>query len=223
MKKLKMKYMAMAVMVLGIATVSFFACRFTKENKDSNIYGVDLSHHNCVEDWDQVTASFVYLKATEGATHQDETFKRFAHNAQKRGILVGAYHFMTTSSSSEEQFQNFHQATAGIKMDLIPVIDIERQTKGYKVSGNELRKRVRVFVNLCKKHYGKNPIIYCSQPFYTKNFLGHFNDCQYWCGDVNAPVVLSHAIHQKTIKKVAGLKEKVDYNILNCKLKEIQL
>lgn len=158
MKKLKMKYMAMAVMVLGIATVSFFACRFTKENKDSNIYGVDLSHHNCVEDWDQVTASFVYLKATEGATHQDETFKRFAHNAQKRGILVGAYHFMTTSSSSEEQFQNFHQATAGIKMDLIPVIDIERQTKGYKVSGNELRKRVRVFVNLCKKHYGKNPL-----------------------------------------------------------------
>mgnify|MGYP002516237559 CR=1 FL=1 len=73
MKKLKMKYMAMAVMVLGIATVSFLACRFTKENKDSNIYGVDLSHHNYVEDWDQVTASFVYLKATEGATHQDKT------------------------------------------------------------------------------------------------------------------------------------------------------
>lgn len=29
MKKLKTKYMAMAVMILGIATVSFFACRFT--------------------------------------------------------------------------------------------------------------------------------------------------------------------------------------------------
>ena len=74
-----------------------------------------------------------------------------------------------------------------------------------------------------KKHYGKPPIIYCSQPFYTKNFLGQFNDCQYWCGDVNAPVVLPHAIHQKTIKMVAGIKGKVDYNILNCKLKEIQL
>ena len=23
---------------------------------------------------------------------------------------------------------------------------------------------------------GKTPIIYCSQPFYTKNFLGQFND-----------------------------------------------
>lgn len=32
MKKLKTKYMAMAVMVLGFATVSFFACRFIKEN-----------------------------------------------------------------------------------------------------------------------------------------------------------------------------------------------
>jgi GH25 family lysozyme M1 (1,4-beta-N-acetylmuramidase) len=102
MKKLKTKYMAMAVMILGIATVSFFACRFTIGKKDSNTYGVDLSHHNYVEDWDQVTASFVYLKATEGATHQDETFKRFAHNAQKRGILVGAYHFMTTSSSNSK-------------------------------------------------------------------------------------------------------------------------
>ena len=49
-----------------------------------------------------------------------------------------------------------------------------------------------------KKHYGKTP-------------------------NVNAPVVLPHAIHQKTIKKVAGIKGKVDYNILNCKLKEIQL
>lgn len=102
MKKLKTKYMAMAVMILGIATVSFFACRFTIGKKDSNTYGVDLSHHNYVEDWDQVTASFVYLKANEGATHQDETFKRFAHNAQKRGILVGAYHFMTTSSSNSK-------------------------------------------------------------------------------------------------------------------------
>ena len=95
-------------------------------------------------------------------------------------------------------------------MDLIPVIDIERQTKEYEVSGKELRKRVRAFVNLCKKHYGKNPIIYCSQPFYTKNFLGQFNDCKYWCGDVYDPVVLAHAIYNKRATKVVAIKSTVD-------------
>ena len=45
MKKLKTKYMAMVVMALGIATVSFFAYLFTKGNKERNIYGVEMSIH----------------------------------------------------------------------------------------------------------------------------------------------------------------------------------
>lgn len=43
-----------------------------KHSEANGLYGVDLSHHNTVEDWDKVTASFVYLKATEGETHHDE-------------------------------------------------------------------------------------------------------------------------------------------------------
>ena len=80
----------------------------------------------------------------------------------------------------------------------------------------DLFGKMKLNLYLCRANKecdGKTPIIYCSQPFYTKNFLGQFNDCQYWCGDVNALVVLPHAIHQKTIKKVAGIKGKVDYNI----------
>lgn len=96
MKKLKTKYMAMAVMILGIATVSFFACRFTIGKKDSNTYGVDLSHHNYVEDLGtRLQPPLSILRLLKERLIKDETFKRFAHNAQKRGILVGAYHFMT--------------------------------------------------------------------------------------------------------------------------------
>lgn len=186
-------------------------------------YGIDLSHHNTVTDWSKVTASFVYLKATEGTTHQDSKFGNFATQAKKHKILVGAYHFMTTSSSAKSQFDNFRNVVDQYKMDLIPVLDIERQTKGYVLSKSKLREEVRTFVDLCKKHYKVTPIIYCSQSFYMKYFQGYFADCQYWCGDVNCPAILSHVIHQKTIKAVPGIKGKVDYNVLNCKLKKICL
>lgn len=218
-KKISIALVYAAVGCLSVMAV-LVGCKQKVEDK---LYGVDLSHHNTVEDWDKVTASFVYLKATEGETHQDEKFLVFAKEARKRNIAVGAYHFMTTSSSARNQFFNFYNVTKKVKLDLIPVLDIERQTKGYPVSKEKLRNEVRVFVDLCKEHFGKAPIIYCSQPFYIKNFRGHFDDCEYWCGDVDCPAALPHAIHQKTIKHVPGIRGKVDYNVLNCELEDLLL
>lgn len=90
-----------------LALVSFGSCK-AKRSETAGLYGVDLSHHNTVEDWYKVTASFVYLKATEGKTHQDEKFLGFVKKARKRNIAVGAYHFMTTCSSARNQFFNFY-------------------------------------------------------------------------------------------------------------------
>lgn len=219
MKKSCKKSWMLAFCLLPLLIV--FASCHSKHGENNNLYGVDLSHHNTVKDWDEVTASFVYLKATEGETHQDEKFLGFAKEARKRNIAFGAYHFMTTSSYARNQFFNFYNTTKQVKLDLIPVLDIERQTKGHPVSTEKLRSEVRIFVNLCKKHFGKAPIIYCSQPFYIKNFRGYFKDCKYWCGDVYYPAVLPHAIHQKTIKHVPGIMGKVDYNVLNCKLEDL--
>lgn len=190
---------------------------------DINAYGVDLSHHNKVTDWNSITASFIYVKATEGATHVDSKCKNFIINANKKGIPVGVYHFMTTSSSAKSQFYHFYKNTKGLNTQLVPVLDIERMTKGYSISKKKLQSEVRIFVNLCKKYYGKTPIIYCSQHFYMKYFLGKFDDCMYWCGDVNYPALISHIIHQKCIKKVPGIAGRVDYNVLNGNIKKIKL
>lgn len=221
MKKSCKDVSLLAFCLLSLLIV-FGSCH-SKQGEKDNLYGVDLSHHNTVEDWDKVTASFVYAKATEGESHQDDKFLGIVEQARKRGIAVGAYHFMTTSSSARNQFFNFYHHTKNVKLDLIPVLDIERQTKGYPISTEKLRSEVRIFVDLCKKHIGKAPIIYCSQPFYIKNFRGHFKDCKYWCGDVDYPAILPHVIHQKTIKHVPGIMGKVDHNVLNCKLEGIKL
>ena len=48
------------------------------------IHGIDISHHNAKVDWDRLKKSrsakvgidFVFIKATEGATHLDTQFER---------------------------------------------------------------------------------------------------------------------------------------------------
>lgn len=183
------------------------------------IYGIDLSHHNKVSNWNKIEASFVYLKSTEGASFKDPTFKYRVKQCKKRKILVGAYHYMTTSSSAEEQFSNFKKVVKKSDIDLIPVIDIEINKNHISVA--KLRKLVTTFSKLCEKEYGVTPIIYSSQRFFMVYFIGLSND--FWCGDINSRVYLPHVIHQKTIKHVPGIVGKVDYNILNCKIKEIKI
>ncbi len=143
--------------LFSILGIMFFAFLFSI--LDINAYGVDLSHHNNVTDWNSITASFIYVKATEGTTHVDSKYKDFVTNANKRNIPIGVYHFMTTSSSAKSQFYHFYKNTKELNLQLIPVLDIEKMTKGYSISKKKLQSEVRIFVNLCKKYYGKTPII----------------------------------------------------------------
>ena len=176
--------------------------------------GIDLSHHNVVYDWSQVEVEvdFVILKATEGATYQDPKFKQYLEDAKSHNIYVGAYHFMTTSTSAEAQFENFKNVVHRGDIDLIPVLDIERFTKGHRISKQKLRQEVRIFCDLCINYYGSAPIIYCSEHFYRDHFTNGFEDCMYWCGDVNRAPTISCDLHQVTKKYVKGIKGKVDYN-----------
>lgn len=184
-----------------------------------NIYGIDLSHHNKVINWDKINASFIYLKSTEGATFVDPSFNSRIKECKKRKILVGAYHYMTTSSSAKAQFNNFKKIVKKSDIDLIPVIDIEINKN--KLSILELRNRVKEFSKLCKQEYGVYPIIYSSQKFYLTYFVGLPN--KFWSGDVNSHVYIPCKIHQKTIKSVPGISGKVDYNILNCNINNIKI
>mgnify|MGYP003483205390 FL=1 len=43
----------------------------TKHFEEKSGYGVDLSHHNTVTNWELVEADFIFLKATEGSTFTD--------------------------------------------------------------------------------------------------------------------------------------------------------
>lgn len=185
------------------------------------IRGIDISHHNIINDWSDVAedgVSFVFAKATEGATYQDNKFTGSIRGARAAGLKVGAYHFLTTSSSATAQFDNFKSVVKKSDIDLCPVLDAEIMTKGHAMTDKEYVKHVRTWVDLCKAHYGKAPILYCSIEHYRKYFKGHFKDCKFWCGDVDAKKSYADLVHwvmwQYTIGPVKGSAGYLDLNML---------
>ncbi|MCR4800967.1 MAG: DUF5715 family protein [Bacteroidales bacterium] len=189
---------------------------------EEKLQGIDLSHHNTVTNWDDITASFVILKATEGMTWQDPKFNQYREEAQKRKIPVGVYHLLSTQSKIKDQFHNFEK-TVENNFEIRPAIDIEATRQIQQLVEKTLRKMVREFADSCIQRYGCSPIIYTTEDFYKRFFTQGFDDCLFWSGDVNAKRHINCAIHQKEIRSVPGVAGKVDYDVLHCKLSDILL
>ena len=194
-------------------------------------HGIDLSHHNADPDWELLDIDFIILKASEGSSYKDPTFSLRAEKSRNQGIFVGAYHFFTGTDNADKEFDNFNKVIKG-KIDIIPVIDIERKPK--KVSRKEFNNRFLKFMMNIKKEYGVYPIIYTSEGFYyiflkelVETKLKNENQSPIlWFGDVGQEYKkynLTPHIHQKEIKKIKGTKGKVDFNELHCELDKILL
>lgn len=134
--------------------------------------GIDVSRHQKDIDW-RTTASdkniqYVYIKATEGATHVSTHYRRNIENARKHGIKVGSYHFLRTTSSIRRQFENFTRVVKIEEQDLIPLLDVEKRGKW---SNKQLQDSVKLFADLLEAHYGCRPMIYSNTTWFN-NYLG---------------------------------------------------
>ena len=80
----------------GQVTESYVQC----EDTCRHVHGIDLSHYQGDVFWETVGANskmaYVYLKATEGSTHIDETYERNIELAHRHGLKVGSYHLSST-------------------------------------------------------------------------------------------------------------------------------
>jgi len=149
------------------------------------IHGIDVSHHNATINWDKlkkarsenVGIDFVYIKATEGATHLDRQFKRNWSEAKRVGMKRGAYHFYNPRVMSNRQVDNFIGQVRMEPGDLPPVLDLETDAR----KPNEIIvKGVRNWLELIEKHYGVRPIIYVNEHYYKKYIEGNFDDYPLW-------------------------------------------
>lgn len=198
------------------------------------ICGIDVSHYQGTIDWDKVThyennpIRFVYVKATEGATIKDECYNRNVMLAKEKGLLVGSYHYFSTKSSAEEQFENFKQTVNKDTQDLIPVVDIE-ECKYW--TADTLHKNLQIFLNEVEALYGKKPVLYTMPSFYNRYLVDRYKDykifiAQYGDGNPVLPDGNNWHIWQYTRRgRIDGIRGNVDVNAINpeCDHNEILL
>lgn len=145
--------------------------------------GIDISSHQGHIDWDKVSSDknirFVYIKATEGATYRSPHYGYNVTNAHRHGILVGSYHYLTSTSTIAKQFENFSRYALRNTQDLIPMLDVE--VRGHW-SRSQLIDSVAKFCELATRHYGRPPMIYSTMGFYNKNLAPHFNKYPLYIG-----------------------------------------
>lgn len=199
--------------------------------KGYSVYGIDISHHQGEINWERLkkgTAgeppiSFVYIKATEGGSHNDRHFAKNWSAAKKYGFVRGAYHYFGTKSSGEKQAKKFIGCVRLEPGDLPPVVDVEENPK----NANAYREELKTFIKIVEEHYGVKPIIYTYKKFHER-YIDHvyFKEHPLWIARYNATTPAINAewiMWQCTEKgKLPGISEKVDINVLNGTMEDLE-
>jgi lysozyme len=195
-------------------------------HSSSDSIGIDISHHQGDIDWQKVNLykgkpiSFIYLKATEGATYQDPRYQEYFSEAMTSNIPLGSYHYFRTSSSVTGQFLNFISNVDRDNQDLVPMVDLEECRQW---SSNQFRDSLDKFLHLMEDYYGKKPILYTVNSFYNQYLQHNYKDYMFCIGRYgkNQPNLLDGndwTIWQYTEKgDVEGIEKLVDIDLLNIK------
>lgn len=166
----------------------------------NNAQGIDVSHHQGDIDWQKVAndgISFAFIKATQGKSFQSPTFLKNVKEAKAAGLLIGAYHYLddsaTTEAAAKAEAANFARAieeAGGIQMfDLPPVMDYESNKNG--ISKLAISNVARVFLTEIEKLTGVKPIIY-TYPSFIGNFVG-LNQYPLWIARYSASQIPADA------------------------------
>ncbi|GHA64253.1 glycoside hydrolase family 25 protein [Pontibacter akesuensis] len=153
----------------------------TAATSTTALRGIDVSRWQKEVNWAMVSESevtFAFVKATQGDFRLDPYFARNWEETKRHGIKRGAYHFYKPEAPVQDQIKLFTSTVTLEPGDLPPVLDIE--VSDPKVSADQMRKDIKVWLEAVTAHYGVRPIIYTSQNYYRRYLQGHFTDYHFW-------------------------------------------
>jgi lysozyme len=187
------------------------------------IHGIDISKFQKEINWmavkqmevDNIRITFAFIKATEGITRKDATFKRNWDKARQAGIIRGAYHFFYATRDPLKQAINFRNVVQLESGDLPPVLDIE-------VHNNQppavIRSTAKIWLEEMEKVYGVKPIIYTNVNFYEKYLGKEFDSYPLWVAHYyqkERPRINRRWVfwQHSDIGRVNGIRSSVDFNV----------
>ena len=240
MKK-KNKAFAIILIILAIVLVSVFLTVFilAKQkkifinrwfvNEENSVIGVDVSSYQTDIDMNELKKQdieFIYIKASEGSSLQDSRFTQNWENAEKAGLLSGAYHFFSYDSKGETQAQNFISIVGSdLKGHLIPVVDVEYydDKEANPPQKEDVVRELKVFLDLIEKEYGVKPMIYTRADIYKKYLKGDFDEYKKWISSLYTPISWNYKdewyiwqyLNRGELKGYTGGEKYIDLNILN--------
>lgn len=198
-------------------------------NDENYIVGVDVSSYQADIDMNELkkqNIQFIYIKATEGSTRQDEKFAKNWKNAKEAGLLSGAYHFFSYDSEGSKQAENFINTVGkDLKGRLLPVVDVEYY--GDKEENPPERKDVirelKIYLEIIEKEYGVKPLIYTRSDLYKKYLKGEFDDYKKWISSFYTPISWNYKddwyiwqyLNRGELKGYTGGEKYIDLNVLN--------
>jgi Glycosyl hydrolases family 25 len=145
--------------------------------------GPDISHHQEEKNVDLARAKphvdFVFLKATEGTTVVDETFKIRWQKLAQLGIPRGAYHFARPGDAAAQaaHFVKVVKTQNGFRAGDVAIIDVENTKKEPHLWDGTTPTALRAFIDRFVKDVRQDlpvetVVLYTGIPFWNKNF-GH--------------------------------------------------
>lgn len=179
------------VVPAALALLSFTPLEAKKTS--SPLYGIDVSRHQLVIDWPDVAIpldragvytdisdsvksnarpAFVFIKATEGSDLQDVNYTANLAGARKRGMVCGAYHYLSTLSPVGTQVLNFIARADLRRGDLPPILDVELPASVMQTKGDEVCEMALQWLKSIEEYYGVRPLIYT----YNKFIADYFSD-----------------------------------------------
>ena len=177
--------------------------------------GIDVSHWQGRVDWravEEAGIGFAFLKATEGTTFVDPTFRGHWAALGETRILRGAYHRFRPGRDATAQAEHFLTVVSLRPGDLPPVLDVG-ETDG--ISGERVVRGARAWLRIVEQRTGVRPIVY-TQPSFRRTHLGTaLDDYPLWTGeyDVDAPSARRWAFWQHSQQgRVPGIAAMVDLN-----------
>ena len=209
-------------------------CRGRRFKPGERVIGIDVSKYQGNIDWSKLAIPanaagkvsrsgsflqpvlFIIAKSTQGTSIRNSFFTGQFGGAKEHGIVRGAYHFLSPSSSGTEQARYFIRHTPLEAGDLPPVLDLEVKQSVMRKQHAKILRIARQWLDAVEQHYGVKPIIYTYDNYYRDYLHGHgFDDYDFWIANYNGGPRHAECLFWQFTEtgKVLGINHATDINV----------
>lgn len=154
--------------------------------------GIDISDYEAGIVYQDIVnrgKKIVYLKATEGSTLTDASFRTFNASIRALGVKTGAYHFahFYTASTIPAQVENFLNQIKGQTLDCALVFDCEQEGWHDNLSAAAVTAQALDFAQRVKAATGVKVIFYSNTAFIQEHLTADIRQLEAWIADTRYP------------------------------------